>query len=74
MANGLRPRKAGRKKNRKHGRNAVWCANYKATQQRERNKVKKLLKHLARFPSDRCAVHCYNNLPYFLKPETKSFS
>lgn len=31
----------GGKKNRKHGRNKVWCQAYKARGQREINKVKR---------------------------------
>lgn len=48
-------RKKGRK-NRKHGRNSVFCKVYKLSHRRERNKAKRLNKHLSRHPGDRCAV------------------
>jgi len=54
------------KKNRKHGRNADFCSRYKNTNRREKNKVKKLTKHLATFVNDRCAVHALTNLKKIL--------
>lgn len=45
----------GGKKQRKYGRNAAYCLAYKNSNRRERNKVKRLKKHLARFPNDACA-------------------
>jgi hypothetical protein len=50
------------KKNRKHGRNAAFCLAYKNSNRREKNKVKKLTRHLVAFANDRCAVHCLANL------------
>lgn len=51
------------KKQRKVGRNATFCKFYKNTNRREKNKIKKLIKHLATFgENDRCAVHCLANL------------
>ena len=47
----------GGKKNRKVGRNARRCEAYKAENRRERNKLVRLLRHLARFPKDVCAKH-----------------
>ena len=44
------------KKQRKWGRNATFCLYYKNSNRREKNKVKKLKKHLLRFPSDLCAL------------------
>ena len=48
--------KSGGKKNRKHERNKVWCQAYRARGQREKNKAVGLRKHIARHPSDYCAV------------------
>jgi hypothetical protein len=44
------------KKQRKVGRNAAFCLRYRNSRQLERNKLKKLLKHLKHFPADNCAV------------------
>lgn len=58
------------KKNRKYGRNKQWCEAYRARGQRERNKVRKVLKHILRYgATDHMAVHFYNNLPQAPKPE-----
>ena len=43
------------KKQRKWGRNAVYCAYYRSTHRREQNKIRRLKKHLVRFPHDDCA-------------------
>lgn len=43
------------KKNRKHGRNANACVHYAASHQRERNKLRRIQKHLRRHPGDACA-------------------
>ena len=40
---------------RKLGRNASYCLSYKNTNKREKNKIKKLVKHLARLPNDAVA-------------------
>lgn len=37
---------------RKGGRNREWCRAYRARGQREINKVRKMKKHLKRFPND----------------------
>lgn len=51
-------------KGRKIGRNKKWCEAYRNRHQRERNKVKKLLRHIRRYgTTDHMAVHTYNNLP-----------
>lgn len=47
------------KKNRKFERNKIWCANYRARGQREKNKAKKLAKHLSRHPADNTARNAY---------------
>lgn len=54
------------KKHRKHGRNAAFCLRYKNEDRESKNKVKKLVKHLAVFENDRCAVHCLTNLKKIL--------
>lgn len=54
------------KKHRKYGRNADWCKAYRARGQREKNKIKKVLRHILRYgATDHMAVHYYNNLPHF---------
>ena len=47
--------KSGSKK-KKHGRNAVYCAAYKAYFRRGRNKRVKVLRHLKKHPNDAQAV------------------
>lgn len=42
----------GGKKQRKHGRNALSCKQYTITHRREHNKIRRLKKHLIRFPDD----------------------
>ncbi len=44
------------KKQRKVGRNASFCKTYANSNRRERNKIVRLRKHLARFGGDRCAT------------------
>lgn len=46
---------AGSNKNRKVGRNANYCKMYSLSHRYERNKAKKLKRHLKRFPGDVCA-------------------
>lgn len=43
------------KKQRKWGRNALSCASYQNASRRERNKLRRLGKHLKRFPGDKTA-------------------
>jgi len=40
------------KKNRKHGRNLKKCAAYKLARKREKSHIRRIEKHLARFPGD----------------------
>lgn len=49
------------KKQRKYGRNASFCLTYKNTNRREKNKMKKLSKHLAQFGNDNCAKVALGN-------------
>lgn len=53
---------------RKYDRNRAWCKAYRLRGQRERNKAKRLIRHIARFPSDRIAVRCFTEIPASLKP------
>lgn len=39
-------------KNRKYGRNIKWCTAYKAQDKRYTNKVRKINRHIKRFPAD----------------------
>lgn len=51
---------------RKYGRNKISCANYRSMQQRERNKGKRLLRHLKRYSmamADTCAIAALKKLP-----------
>lgn len=48
-------------KRRKYGRNAAYCLSYKNTNRREKNKIKKLIKHLAKFSNDNCAKVALGN-------------
>ena len=47
---------SSKKGNKTHGRNAVFCKNYKVTGRREKNKVIKLQRHLKAYPSDSAAL------------------
>lgn len=41
--------------NKTHGRNAAWCKAYRLRGQREKNKLKRLARHLSHHPGDKCA-------------------
>jgi hypothetical protein len=43
-------------KSRKHGNNKAWCTGYKNSNRREKNKVRRINRHLKKFPSDECAT------------------
>ena len=53
--------KSGSKK-KKHGRNAVYCAAYKAYFRRGRNKRVKVLRHLKKHPNDAQAVEAMKRI------------
>lgn len=55
MATGVPHRAKKTKKNRKHGRNAHFCLQYRNRNREKLNKVVRLKKHLVRFPDDVCA-------------------
>lgn len=44
------------KKHRKHGRSKVSCAVYRASHRRERNKLRRVNRHLLAHPGDKVAV------------------
>lgn len=46
----------GGKKNRKMGRNAIACRAYALSHRAEHNQLRRLKKHLVRFPGDLCAA------------------
>lgn len=48
---------------RKYGRNKAACLNYRNLQQRERNKGKRLRKHISRFRNDQSAIDALTKLP-----------
>ena len=52
----------GGKKNRKHGRFKLKCAAYTARRRYEKNKKRKLLRHLKHHGNDRQAVHAAANI------------
>jgi hypothetical protein len=54
-------RKTG-KKNRKWNRNKVFCTAYRNSNTREKNKAKRLARHLKHHPLDKSAHHCFTNL------------
>lgn len=54
MASGV-ARKTG-KKNRKFGRNKLGCKAYLSAARREHNKVRRLRRHLKKFPQDSVAA------------------
>jgi hypothetical protein len=49
------------KKLRKVGRNANFCLCYKNENRQEKNKIKKLVRHLAKFENDNCAKVALGN-------------
>jgi hypothetical protein len=57
-----RPKKQkGGKKNRKFGRDKIKCERYRRERRREKNKVKKVCKHLKKHPNDFKSKDWYNN-------------
>lgn len=49
------------KKLRKVGRNANFCLRYRNENRAEKNKIKKLIRHLGRFANDNCAKVALGN-------------
>lgn len=54
------PKKKGGKKGRKIGRNAEKCKAYRAAGRREKNKKRRLAKHLRNHPQDLAAAASYD--------------
>lgn len=52
----------GKKGSRKAGRNKVKCAAYRSSGRREKNKLIKLKRHLAKHLSDKCAEYALAKL------------
>ena len=52
---------ADNKKSRKAGRNKLSCQAYQNSNRREHNKVRRLKKHLVRFPDDAIAKAAVEN-------------
>lgn len=50
-------------KKSKIDRNRDWCKNYRNSGQREKNKARKLIRHLKRFPDDEGAQEAFKRLP-----------
>jgi hypothetical protein len=50
------------KKQRKYGRNKLWCTAYFNRGQRAKNKRKKLNKHIAKHPNDAIALVALKNI------------
>lgn len=50
-------------KERKHGRNADGCKTYYMNGTREKNKARKILRHLRRYPDDETAQAAFKRLP-----------
>lgn len=57
---------------RKYGRNASKCDVYRRINRREKNKVRKLVRHIKRKPEDKCAVTALrrvaHDFPQFSRP------
>lgn len=63
----------GKKKSgggRKHGRNAIWCAAYRARGQREINKAVKIAHHLRAHPEDLAGLKTFQALPILAQKKT----
>lgn len=56
----------GSKQRRKYGRNAVFCGRYKNENRQEKNKIKKLVKHLTKYVNDNCAKVALGNTKVIL--------
>lgn len=54
------------KKQRKYGRNAAFCARYRAEFRAEKSQLKRLRKHSEKFPDDHCALGAIGRLEALL--------
>lgn len=57
----------GGRKNRKWDRNKLYCAYYRSHNIREKNKLRRIRKHLVRFPNDGCAINVLDRLLKIVK-------
>lgn len=56
--------KQAKKSSKKIGRNADWCKAYRMSGTREKNQLRRLLRHTRRYgTTDHMAVHFFNNAP-----------
>lgn len=56
--------------NKKHGRNAKWCEQYKLRSQSIRNKIKRLIRRCAMHPNDKAAARQMELLHLMLSDKT----
>ena len=49
-------------KSKKAGRDLIRCKVYRGQMRRDKNKLRRLHKHLKRFPNDHCATGAVGNL------------
>jgi hypothetical protein len=54
------------KKGRKQGRNALCCRQYAIERRAEKSKLRRLRKHIKRFPDDHCALGAAGRLEAIL--------
>ena len=54
-------------KSKKMGRNKNACAAYRSSNRREKNKARKVKRHLTRFPGDKVAEACFSGLKIFAR-------
>ena len=54
-------------KSKKMGRNKIVCAAYRSSHRREKNKIKRVRRHLMRFPGDKVAEQCVENLRMYVR-------
>ena len=57
----------GKKGCRKAGRNKVFCANYRSTNRREKNKLLRLKKHVVRHPTDMVGAKAIDHCKKMIK-------
>lgn len=48
----------GGKKGRKIGRNKICCATYRAENRREKNRIRRIKRHVRKYPNDTQARNC----------------
>ena len=58
----------GSKKNRKVGRSKIACQAYSNSNRREHNKARRLKKHMAKWPNDKCATAALARVHLVIRP------